>query len=99
MVWLIGIGAVCMSLRGSTQRLPVALMLAATFFTTLEFPVFFPHVVASDKWGVALLLARNGLLVAASLTACRRLWLTAVPARSARAALPDPDEDPVLVSR
>ncbi|WP_433888885.1 glycosyltransferase 87 family protein [Streptomyces sp. CA-111067] len=99
MVWLIGIGAVCMSLRGSTQRLPVALTLAATFFTTLEFPVFFPHVVASDKWGVALLLARNGLLVAASLIACRRLWLTAVPARSARAALPDPDEDPVLVSR
>ncbi|WP_435822111.1 glycosyltransferase 87 family protein [Actinacidiphila alni] len=84
MVWLIGIGAVCMTLRESVMRRPVALVLAATLFTTLEFPVFFSDVVASDKLGVALLLVRNGLLVVASLSACRRLWAATVPRRAAR---------------
>ena len=36
--------------------------------------MFFPHVVRSDLLGVALVLARNGLLVAASLLAARSLW-------------------------
>nr|WP_307795243.1 glycosyltransferase family 87 protein [Actinacidiphila acididurans] len=78
MVWLIGIGAVCRMMPGSVLRLPVRLTLVATFFTTLEFPVFFSHVAASDKWGVLLLTIRNGLLVAASVIACRRLWASTV---------------------
>jgi hypothetical protein len=89
MVWLIGAGAVCVSPRGAVLRLPVLLTLAATPLTTLEFPVFFPHVVASDTWGVLLLGVRNGLLVAASLIACRRLWTASVPRRSALAARQD----------
>jgi hypothetical protein len=104
MVWLIGVGAVCMTLRESVVRLPVALVLAATFFTTMEFPVFFSDVVASDKVGVALLLARNGLLVLASLSACRRLWAATVPRRATR-GLPEhtgagaPGPTSVLTSR
>jgi hypothetical protein len=78
MVWLVGIGAVCVTLRTTVMRLPVLLVLAATVVTTLEFPVLFPHVAASDKWGVLLLGTRNGLLVAASLLACRRLWRASV---------------------
>ncbi|WP_443070894.1 glycosyltransferase 87 family protein [Streptomyces sp. NBC_01476] len=81
MVWLIGAGAVCVTLRGTVQRLPVQLTLLATLFTTLEFPVFFSHVTRSDLWGLLLLSVRNGLLVAASLIACRRLWLATVPRR------------------
>jgi hypothetical protein len=84
MVWLVGVGAVCMTRRTTVQRLPVALILVASLFTTLEFPVFFSDVVASDKLGVALLLVRNGLLVTASVIACRRLWAATVPQRAAR---------------
>ncbi|MEV0120241.1 glycosyltransferase 87 family protein [Streptomyces sp. NPDC050703] len=74
MLWLVGAGAVCLAFRTSGMELPVRLVLVATFVTFLEFPVWFSHVVAGDPLGVALLLVRNGLLVAAALLACRNLW-------------------------
>ncbi|MGW1379731.1 glycosyltransferase 87 family protein [Streptomyces sp. NPDC002446] len=74
MLWLVGLAAVCLTVRASRQALPAVLVLLATGLTQLEFPVWFAHVVASDARGVALLALRNGLLVAASLLACRRLW-------------------------
>nr|WP_308011808.1 glycosyltransferase family 87 protein [Streptomyces acidipaludis] len=79
MVWLVGAGAVCAAARGSVMRLPVHLTLAATLVTTLEFPLFFDHVTKSDVWGLLMLGSRNGLLVAASVLACRRLWAATVP--------------------
>ncbi|MEV0324075.1 glycosyltransferase 87 family protein [Streptomyces sp. NPDC050658] len=74
LVWLVGVAAVCLAFRTSRMVLPVRLVLAASFVTFLEFPVWFSHVVTSDPLGVALLLVRNGLLVAATLLACRNLW-------------------------
>ena len=59
--------------------LPSVLVLAATGVTLLEFPLGFAHVVASDATGILLLAVRNGLLVAASLLACVRLWRTTRP--------------------
>ncbi|WP_406311106.1 glycosyltransferase 87 family protein [Streptomyces thermoviolaceus] len=79
LVWLAGLGAVCLCFAGSTMRLPVALVLVAAGVTVLEFPVFFADVVASDGLGVGLLVVRNGLLVAACLLACRALWRATVP--------------------
>ncbi|GHH94715.1 glycosyltransferase family 87 protein [Streptomyces capillispiralis] len=79
MVWLVGLAAVCLCFRGSRMRLPVALVLVASFVTVLEFPLWFAHVVASDPLGIGLLVLRNGLLVAASLLAARRLWSATVP--------------------
>ncbi|MEV5507013.1 glycosyltransferase family 87 protein [Streptomyces orinoci] len=73
-IWLIGLGAVCVTMRGSRQRLPVLLMLLAAPLTQLEFPIWFHHVVASDKLGVATLTLRNALLVAATVVSCARLW-------------------------
>lgn len=73
------------------MRRPAVLVLVATGVTLLEFPVWFSHVVASDALGLLLLLVRNGLLVAASLLACRALWRQTVtePAlREAAAAVP-----------
>ncbi|MCT2593320.1 glycosyltransferase 87 family protein [Streptomyces sp. N2-109] len=78
LVWLVGLAAVCVTLRSSRQGVPALLVLAATAVTLLEFPIWFGHVVASDRLGIGLLLARNGLLVAASLLACRVLWRTTV---------------------
>ncbi|MFJ4703317.1 glycosyltransferase 87 family protein [Streptomyces anulatus] len=78
-VWLVGLAAVCLAFRGAAMTLPAVLVLVAAGVTLLEFPVGFGHVVASDAWGVTLLLVRNGLLVAASLIAARRLWRSTVP--------------------
>lgn len=74
MIWLVGLAAACLAFRGSRMALPSRLVLAATGVTLLEFPVWFAHVVAGDPLGVVLLAVRNGLLVAATLTACLRLW-------------------------
>ncbi|MEV6264192.1 glycosyltransferase 87 family protein [Streptomyces sp. NPDC051784] len=78
MVWPLGVGAVCMVFRRSGMALPAFLVLVATGVTLLEFPLGFAHVVASDAQGVALMAVRNGLLVAAVLSAGWRLWRTTV---------------------
>jgi hypothetical protein len=78
LVWLIGLAAVCLCFRGSRMVLPTALVLAAALLTVLEFPLWFQHVVASDRLGVALLLLRNGLLLLAALLAARALWRSTV---------------------
>ncbi|MEV5609437.1 glycosyltransferase family 87 protein [Streptomyces sp. NPDC052225] len=90
MLWLVGLAAVCLLFPGSRMTLPVGLVLAATFVTFLEFPIWFSHVVASDSLGLFLLLVRNGLLVVASVSACRRLWRATVtePRLAERTPLP-----------
>ncbi|UWE08886.1 glycosyltransferase 87 family protein [Actinacidiphila bryophytorum] len=79
MVWLVGIGAVCLSRRESVMRLPVLLLLPAALLTTLEFPVYFAHVVASDTMGVALILSRNALLLTSTILATHHLWTASSP--------------------
>ncbi|MGI5140638.1 MULTISPECIES: glycosyltransferase 87 family protein [unclassified Streptomyces] len=74
MVWLVGVAAVCLSFRASRMTLPCGLVLAACLATVVEFPLWFGHVVASDRQGVTMLFLRNGLLVLATLTAARQLW-------------------------
>ncbi|WP_406142597.1 glycosyltransferase 87 family protein [Streptomyces sp. NBC_01089] len=86
LVWLVGIGAVCLVFRSSAMAVPALLVVAATGVTFLEFPLGFDHVVAGDAVGVVLMFVRNGLLVAASLTAARALWRRTVPRRGPRPA-------------
>ncbi|MGQ7748948.1 glycosyltransferase 87 family protein [Streptomyces sp. WC2508] len=74
MLWLVGLAAVCLVFRDSRMVLPAGLVLVATGVTQWEFPLGFVHVVTSDATGVTLMFLRNGLLVAATLIACRRLW-------------------------
>ncbi|MGW2843178.1 glycosyltransferase 87 family protein [Streptomyces sp. NPDC001493] len=95
LVWLVGLAAVCLVLRGSRSGLPACLVLSACPVTFLEFPLGFGHVVASDGTGVALLLVRNGLLVAATVVASVRLWRGTGPVAAPDKA-PDkaPDEAP-----
>ncbi|MFH8615894.1 glycosyltransferase 87 family protein [Streptomyces sp. NPDC017979] len=97
LVWLVGIAAVCLLHRGSRMALPCWLVVAASAVTVLEFPVFFARVVASDPLGVLLLVVRNGLLVAATVTACRRLWRATAPG-PAELAPPPPARQEVPVS-
>lgn len=74
LVWLVGLAAVCVTLRASVQLVPACLTVAAAAVTGYEFPAHFGDVVGSTTLGLLLLLTRNGLLVAASVIACRRLW-------------------------
>ncbi|MFF3912462.1 glycosyltransferase 87 family protein [Streptomyces sp. NPDC001852] len=90
LVWLIGLAAVCVSYRASRMGAPALMVAAASFVTVLEFPLGFLHVVLSDRYGVLLLLVRNGLLVAASVTAGRRLWRSTVPPAPAAPLPPQP---------
>ncbi|MEU3945017.1 glycosyltransferase family 87 protein [Streptomyces sp. NPDC029526] len=98
MVWLVGLGAVCLCFRaGGRMRLPVGLVLVACLVTVLEFPVWFAHVVASDRLGIGLLVVRNGLLVAATLLAARALWSSTVshrPASPSQAQSPSQSPSP-----
>ncbi|MEU6994861.1 glycosyltransferase family 87 protein [Streptomyces sp. NPDC046465] len=91
LLWLVGTAAVCLAFRTSRMVLPARLVLAATFVTFLEFPVWFSHVVASDALGVSLLLVRNGLLVAATVLACRTLWRQTVSGPRRGTARPVPE--------
>ncbi|MEU4658185.1 glycosyltransferase 87 family protein [Streptomyces sp. NPDC023723] len=98
LVWLIGLGAVCLCFRVSRMGVPVALVLAASAVTVLEFPLWFAHVVASDPLGVTLMFVRNGLLVAATVCAARVLWRGTVPHPAPAPSSPRPthaDETPV----
>ncbi|MEU2713975.1 glycosyltransferase family 87 protein [Streptomyces sp. NPDC007205] len=90
LVWLIGLAAVCVSYRASRMGAPALMVVAASFVTVLEFPLGFSHVVASDRYGVLLMAVRNGLLVAASLSAARRLWRSTVPPAPAAPLPPQP---------
>lgn len=88
MVWLVGLAAVCLLHPGSRMIRPAVLVLAATAVTQLEFPLWFAHVVASDPLGIALLVLRNGLLVAATADACLTLWRRTVTAHGPRPGPP-----------
>ncbi|GGT94867.1 glycosyltransferase 87 family protein [Streptomyces violascens] len=82
LLWLVGLAGVCLVFRRTPMTRPAQLVLAATGVTLLEFPVWFSHVVESDWLGILLLLIRNGLLLTASLLACRRLWQSTSPTRN-----------------
>lgn len=87
MLWLVGLAAVCMALRSTHQRGPAVLVLAATGVTLLEFPLAFGEVVNSQPLGIALLLLRNSMLVAACALSCVGLWRS-----TTRQPLPPPDD-------
>ncbi len=90
LVWLVGLAAVCLTHRASRMGAPALLVVLASFVTVLEFPLGFSHVVLSDWYGVTLLVVRNGLLVAATVTAARRLWRATVPPAAASPSRPSP---------
>ncbi len=102
MLWLVGLAAVCLAYRSSRMERPVHLVLWATAITQFEFPVWFSHVTRSDPLGMAVLFTRNGLLVAATLIACRILWRQTVtePRLAAAALVPaqavSPEREKVL---
>ncbi|MFD8479997.1 glycosyltransferase 87 family protein [Kitasatospora sp. NPDC059673] len=103
LIWLIGLAAVCLSVEGTCQR-PVALLLIPVVgLTTVDYPLFFDAAVIGGWRPTVVIVARNGMLLAAGLWSAGRLWRATVPSRVRRRtadapAGPRPDADPVSTS-
>ncbi|MFI1013368.1 glycosyltransferase 87 family protein [Streptomyces sp. NPDC020965] len=78
LIWLLGLAAVCLTSRHTTQR-PVALLMVPTAaLSALAFPVLYDEVVGGSTLGCLLMGLRNGLLLLAAVVSCRRLWRATV---------------------
>lgn len=80
MVWLLGLSAVCLTSRHTTQRPVTALILAATAVSSVVYPALYEEVTGSTWTGCLLMLVRNGLLVTAAALSLTRLWRAGLPA-------------------
>ncbi|MFF7985531.1 glycosyltransferase 87 family protein [Streptomyces sp. NPDC007901] len=74
MIWLLGLAAVCLTSRHTTQRPVAALVVTATALSSVAYPAFYTEVVGCTWTGCLLMLARNGLLAAAAVLSLTRLW-------------------------
>jgi len=74
LVWLIGLGAVCLVFRETSQR-PVALaLLPLTVLTTLVYPVLWQPLLHGQALATGVLLLRDVGLLAITLWSAQRLW-------------------------
>lgn len=74
LVWLLGLAAVCLTSRRTTQRPVAPLVLAAAGLTGLAYPVLYEDVMTGTWAGVGVMAVRNALLVAAAWVSFRALW-------------------------
>ncbi|WP_234338252.1 glycosyltransferase 87 family protein [Streptomyces sp. NRRL F-5727] len=82
LVWLLGLAAVCLTSRRTVMRPVALLLLPAAAFSSLAYPVLYADVVTGTPLGVTVMVARNGLLLAAAAVAAHRLWrATVTPVR------------------
>ncbi|MER7492734.1 glycosyltransferase 87 family protein [Streptomyces pharetrae] len=73
LVWLLGLAAVCLTSRRTSQRPVAALVVAAAAVTALVYPTLYGEVAASTPTGCALMTVRNGLLGTAAVLSLVRL--------------------------
>ncbi|WSJ91267.1 glycosyltransferase 87 family protein [Streptomyces sp. NBC_01304] len=74
LIWLLGLAAVCLTSRATTQRPVAVLLLAAAGVSTLVYPVLYEDVMAGTWTGCVVLGVRNALLVGAAVLSWRGLW-------------------------
>ncbi|MEU5345203.1 MULTISPECIES: glycosyltransferase 87 family protein [unclassified Streptomyces] len=74
LVWLLGLAAVCLTSRHTSQRPVAVLITAAAAASALAYPVLYRDVMDCTWTGTLLMLVRNGLLVGAAALSFRRLW-------------------------
>ncbi|MEV6196037.1 glycosyltransferase family 87 protein [Streptomyces sp. NPDC051920] len=88
MVWLLGLCAVCLTARHTTQRPVAVLILAAAAVSSVVYPGMYGDVVRSTWTGCLLMLVRNGLLAAGAGVSFVRLWRSGLPAAATRRTVP-----------
>ncbi|MDI3389420.1 glycosyltransferase 87 family protein [Streptomyces sp. B-S-A8] len=80
LIWLLGLAAVCLTSRATSQRPAAALVTAAAAVTTLGYPLLYEEVMAVTWTGTCVVCVRNALLVTAVLLSWRGLWRSGVQA-------------------
>ncbi|MFG2359483.1 glycosyltransferase 87 family protein [Streptomyces sp. NPDC048521] len=95
MIWLIGLAAVCLTSRRTSQRPVAVLVLAASALSTVAYPMCYREVVDGSWSGCLLMLARNALLAAAAVLSFVRVWRAARPpaGKNAPTTQPRPGSD------
>ncbi|WP_208615849.1 glycosyltransferase 87 family protein [Streptomyces cellostaticus] len=95
MIWLLGLAAVCLTSRYTSQRPVALLVLAASALSSVAFPMFYREVVDGTWTGCLLMLARNATLAAAAVLSFVRLWRSTRPSagNTVPAREPRPDSD------
>ncbi|HEX2316328.1 MAG TPA: glycosyltransferase 87 family protein [Thermomonospora sp.] len=92
MLWLLGLGAVCLTHRASRQRPAVLMVLAAAALSQFLYPLNWQELMAADTLETWVLAVRNALVVAATVTAVARLRTgpatSAAPEPASRAPQP-----------
>ncbi|MGY0024418.1 glycosyltransferase 87 family protein [Streptomyces sp. cg35] len=74
LIWLLGLSAVCLTSRRTTQRTVALLVLAAAAVSALAYPVLYEDVMAGTWTGVAVMTVRNALLLGGVFVSFRSLW-------------------------
>ncbi|QMU80003.1 DUF2029 domain-containing protein [Streptacidiphilus sp. PB12-B1b] len=73
LVWLLGLGAVCLAFRDSSQRRTALALLPVTALTTLVYPVLWLPLLHGGALAELVLLLRNTALLALTLHSARAL--------------------------
>ncbi|MDQ1247679.1 MAG: hypothetical protein QG597_2050 [Actinomycetota bacterium] len=86
-IWLVGIGAVCLTSARTRMRLPVLLVSLAAVITQVIYPPLYAELIAGFPLATTLQVARIALVVAALAIALRRV-LGAQPAATSSGSRP-----------
>ena len=97
LIWLIGLCAVCLSVRGSSQRPTALLILLSVGVTTVDYPLFFDAQIHGGWQPTAVIVLRNVLLLLASLSSATRLWRASVSPVPAAVPAAHPVRGPIRV--
>lgn len=93
MIWLLGIGAVCLVWRRTAMRVPVVLMLAAAAAAQILYPFAYSNLITGGVAATVLQALRIVLVVAASVLALRSVLTGRGYASSASGSTPSSRSD------
>src|SRR5262249_15502663 len=73
LLWVTGLAAVCLATGRTTQRPAALAVLAAAALTQVVFPLGWPSLISGSAAVTGVLVARNALLVVATVLSCQRI--------------------------
>lgn len=74
MIWLLGIGAVCLTWRQTRMRVPILLLIVAALLAQVLYPPLYSDLVTGGVVATILQVLRVTLVVVATGIALHRLW-------------------------
>ncbi|MFI0431724.1 MAG: glycosyltransferase 87 family protein [Candidatus Nanopelagicales bacterium] len=84
-IWLLGVLAVCLGVRGTRMGLPAALVVAAAVLAQVIFPPLYPLLIGGDPGVAWLQVTRIVLVVTATVVALVRVLRTSTGRRASTA--------------